>query len=410
MSAPQQPGFVPFGWALGQPHATALVVVGAELPEAFASFQPMRRVYIEAEAPPAEAAPAPAQPSTTAIEPGSPEHLYLLGVPWHLNLLYHADAEHVQAYGRAVWAAAESACKPAWRFVHTDGHPACDKEQVYIGVNSNGFACAFNGMLGDTCVMHTPEETIELMSDLQRWYPLDLSGLAAATAPAALQPQQEQAVPFVRAPHPQLQDALFCYATGDDGASAELIRGWSALVARVASEVAGDGWEEALADLDEWSNDGWGVPYRYSVSFEDGYMAIYRIAGDEAASVAPQAGPVADADRQDAEAYRRINTPEVSNFLAGVHNEALHQRERWGAEGDAGKTDADWYWLVGYLAGKAIRPDATPEKRLHHIITTAAALLNWHAARVGAYAAMRPGIDPAAHGIADDSAEVPSHG
>lgn len=120
---------------------------------------------------------------------------------------------------------------------------------------------------------------------------------------------------------------------------------------------------------------------------------------------APALVSLTDADRRDAEAYRRINTPEVADFLAGVHNEALHQRERWGAEGDAGKTDADWFWLVGYLAGKAIRPDATPEKQLHHIITTAAALLNWHAARIGAYAAMRPGIDPVAHGITADAAK-----
>lgn len=100
---------------------------------------------------------------------------------------------------------------------------------------------------------------------------------AAASPQAAVQTEQGPAVPFISAPHPQLQNALFCYATGDDGASAELIHGWPALVARVASEVAGDGWEEALADLDEWSDDGWGVPYRYSTNFEDGYMAIYRI-------------------------------------------------------------------------------------------------------------------------------------
>ena len=93
----------------------------------------------------------------------------------------------------------------------------------------------------------------------------------------------------------------------------------------------------------------------------------------------------------DATAYRAINTPEIVDFLAGVHNEALHQRERWAASGDAGKSDADWFWLIGYLAGKAIKSD--PEKRLHHIVTTAAACLNWHGARVGAYLDMRPGIE-----------------
>lgn len=89
-----------------------------------------------------------------------------------------------------------------------------------------------------------------------------------------------------------------------------------------------------------------------------------------------------------------INTPHTDNFLEAVRLEAAHQREVWAAEHDAGKTDADWFWLIGYLAGKAIRPDATPEKRLHHIITTAAACLNWHAHRTGADTRMRPGIDP----------------
>jgi hypothetical protein len=91
--------------------------------------------------------------------------------------------------------------------------------------------------------------------------------------------------------------------------------------------------------------------------------------------------------------YDRINTPEIADFLAAVENEALHQRERWGSEHDAGKEDADWFWLIGYLAGKAIRPDQSPDKVLHHIITTAAVCLNWHAARIGAHNMMRPGIE-----------------
>jgi hypothetical protein len=91
------------------------------------------------------------------------------------------------------------------------------------------------------------------------------------------------------------------------------------------------------------------------------------------------------------EAYERINTPEIDNFLTAVKNEALHQRERWSEEGDAGKTDADWFWLVGYLAGKALHD--VNNKRLHHVITAAAALLNWHSKLTGNYAAMRPGIE-----------------
>jgi hypothetical protein len=91
-----------------------------------------------------------------------------------------------------------------------------------------------------------------------------------------------------------------------------------------------------------------------------------------------------------ADKYDAINTPEIDDFLSAVKNEALHQRERWGAEGDAGKHDADWFWLIGYLAGKAIHQ---PGKILHHIITTAAACLNWHAHKTGHYAKMRPGIE-----------------
>jgi hypothetical protein len=85
-----------------------------------------------------------------------------------------------------------------------------------------------------------------------------------------------------------------------------------------------------------------------------------------------------------------INNPHTDDFLEAVKLEAAHQRERWASDHDAGKTDADWFWLVGYLAGKAIHK---PEKQLHHIITTAAALLNWHAAKTGNDTRMRPGID-----------------
>ena len=75
------------------------------------------------------------------------------------------------------------------------------------------------------------------------------------------------------------------------------------------------------------------------------------------------------------EELERLNVPEVIDFVKAVNLEAAHQRERWGLEHDTEKTDADWFWLVGYLAGKALH---FPEKRLHHLITTAAALANWH--------------------------------
>lgn len=97
--------------------------------------------------------------------------------------------------------------------------------------------------------------------------------------------------------------------------------------------------------------------------------------------------------------YDAINTPEIEEFMSATKNEALHQREKWGVDHDGGKTDADWFWLIGYLAGKALhnpkRDDMTfEESRLHRIITVSAAALNWHAATLGVYARMRPGIKP----------------
>lgn len=89
-----------------------------------------------------------------------------------------------------------------------------------------------------------------------------------------------------------------------------------------------------------------------------------------------------------------LNTPEIIDFAKAVQLEAAHQRERWGSEHDAGKAPADWFWLVGYLAGKALHSQTSgnTEKALHHVITTAAALCNWHAAILG-QTNMRPGIE-----------------
>lgn len=86
-----------------------------------------------------------------------------------------------------------------------------------------------------------------------------------------------------------------------------------------------------------------------------------------------------------------INTPRTDDFLEAVRLEAAHQIERWGSEHDAGKTPADWFWLIGFLAGKAMH---FPEKRKHHIISSAAALMNWFRAVEGISNAMRPGIIP----------------
>lgn len=77
-----------------------------------------------------------------------------------------------------------------------------------------------------------------------------------------------------------------------------------------------------------------------------------------------------------------VNSPELEDFLKGVRLEAAHQVERWGDAHDREKSAEHWFWLVGYLAGKALRAaiNGDREKGLHHCISSAAALLNWHSA------------------------------
>lgn len=91
-----------------------------------------------------------------------------------------------------------------------------------------------------------------------------------------------------------------------------------------------------------------------------------------------------------------INTPRTDDFFEAVRLEAAHQQERWGTENDAGKDAMDWFWLLGWLGGKSAKAFAQgdPEKGLHHVISSAAVLLNWHRHATGQMTAMRPGIAP----------------
>lgn len=88
-----------------------------------------------------------------------------------------------------------------------------------------------------------------------------------------------------------------------------------------------------------------------------------------------------------------INTPELDEFLRAVHIEAVHQVERWGNAHDRAKRPADWFWLVGYLAGKALHATTggNLDKARHHCVSTAAALYNWHCAIKGVDVRMCPG-------------------
>jgi|ERR1044071_2566957 hypothetical protein len=100
--------------------------------------------------------------------------------------------------------------------------------------------------------------------------------------------------------------------------------------------------------------------------------------GKVTVSVASIRDLIADRDRLDG----LINNAHTDDFLEAVRLEAAHQVERWGEAHDRGKSAENWFWLVGYLAGKALRAAITSdkEKAKHHTISSAAALLNWHKA------------------------------
>lgn len=75
-----------------------------------------------------------------------------------------------------------------------------------------------------------------------------------------------------------------------------------------------------------------------------------------------------------------LDTPVVEPFAEAVALEAKHQIFRHGKEHDIVKDAFDWYWALGYLGGKAARADKDDDvaKALHHTITAAALLANWH--------------------------------
>jgi hypothetical protein len=97
-----------------------------------------------------------------------------------------------------------------------------------------------------------------------------------------------------------------------------------------------------------------------------------------------------------AEASKLWDGAETSDWFKGVRKEAAYQVTKWGVGHDAGKGPEHWFWLVGYLAGKALRSamEGDLEKAKHHTISTGAALLGWHARLSGVATQFRPGIRP----------------
>ena len=158
-----------------------------------------------------------------------------------------------------------------------------------------------------------------------------------------------------------------------------------------------------LPPHNSWSNVCQGDGYFYA-SIESGYTAEQIAAANailNANAEAPQSAEQQDVQVDlhsslQAEIDRLnsiINTPQADDFLRAVSTEAEHQRQRWGSDHDAGKAPADWFWLVGYLAGKALHAAVAgdSDKARHHCISTAAALYNWHCAIKGVDVRMCPG-------------------
>lgn len=75
-----------------------------------------------------------------------------------------------------------------------------------------------------------------------------------------------------------------------------------------------------------------------------------------------------------------IDNPEIEDFAKGVMLEAAHQVNRWGTDHDLQKPPEDWFWTLGYLAGKALSAlkSGDMEKFKHHLISSAALLANFH--------------------------------
>lgn len=89
-----------------------------------------------------------------------------------------------------------------------------------------------------------------------------------------------------------------------------------------------------------------------------------------------------------------ISRPYIGTWTDEIIVEAAHQRDRWGANHDHGKAPEDWFWLIGYLAGKCLAAHRAGDaaKAHHHTVSTAAVLAHWAAAIDGNEGVFRPGL------------------
>jgi hypothetical protein len=105
-------------------------------------------------------------------------------------------------------------------------------------------------------------------------------------------------------------------------------------------------------------------------------------APDRDAVIERLTGELADERMEHSLLKELLSRPEIDDFWEGIVTEAAHQRQRWGDAHDRDKSAENWFWLVGYLSGKALRAsiEGDKAKAKHHTISTAAALFQWHQA------------------------------
>jgi hypothetical protein len=108
---------------------------------------------------------------------------------------------------------------------------------------------------------------------------------------------------------------------------------------------------------------------------------VSELCGEKTGNISDAVDVVRSCSTERDELRAALNTPQTVDFVSAVANESAHQRLRWGADQDTHKTPADWFWLIGYLAGKALSASIAGdvEKARHHTISTAAVLSHWHA-------------------------------
>lgn len=89
-----------------------------------------------------------------------------------------------------------------------------------------------------------------------------------------------------------------------------------------------------------------------------------------------------------------LSRPYIGAWTDEILVEAAHQRDRWGSSHDHGKQPEDWFWLIGYLAGKALAAHRAGDvaKAHHHTVSTGAVLAHWAAAIDGNEDVFRPGL------------------